>query len=632
MPDVRMPDGTIIRNVPEGTTKAELQRKLAAHSQPAAKPKSWGENLWQSTKNAAAGAVEFAAAVPDAATDAMAGAMRYGAQGVDAVGGAGLRAIGADGAADSLHRGAQMADKAWSAPAKIGNIGAKIAPEPTDTAGKVARFGAGMIATAGLGAAASKAPTAIRTMLGAPPTPPIPRNALAQAAGRNTAGQQLIADGQRVGGRVMTSDALPPKTFVGKSVQAVGERIPVLGTGGQRAAQQGERVEAVRNIAREYGAASGDDLTSPAIDGVMADFAKTRGAAVARYAKAKTAVIDGTVGVVPVGNTMRALDAEIARLGKVGTDASQAVVAKLQNWKSALQGKDLPTIDLIRAEMGQAFKDPSLASIKTAGEKSLQSIYGPMKADMGEFIKTAGGPDKLAQWNKANLVLSGMANELKVSTLKSVLRTGEGSPEDVAKILFSNKPSLVRRLYAGLSNDGKVKAQAAIMHRAIEKSGGMETASPEKFITQMTALGKSTGVFFQGDDLARVNGLVRYLKGTARAGQAGVMTNSGQQAVPFLVGGAAATHPLLVGGGALIARAYESAPVRNLLVGLAKTQPGSKAEAAILKRIAAPMAVIISRESEALSKAANSNVYAPLAASQGSSGDQQQQDQPAPQP
>jgi hypothetical protein len=34
MPDVRMPDGTIIRNVPEGTTRAQLQEKIAQSKKP----------------------------------------------------------------------------------------------------------------------------------------------------------------------------------------------------------------------------------------------------------------------------------------------------------------------------------------------------------------------------------------------------------------------------------------------------------------------------------------------------------------------------------------------------------------------------------------------------------------------
>src|SRR5687767_5107795 len=44
--DVRMPDGTVIKNVPEGTTKSELQRKLDARSaQPQAAPPKRGLNV-----------------------------------------------------------------------------------------------------------------------------------------------------------------------------------------------------------------------------------------------------------------------------------------------------------------------------------------------------------------------------------------------------------------------------------------------------------------------------------------------------------------------------------------------------------------------------------------------------------
>ncbi len=43
MPDVRMPDGTIIRNVPEGTTRAQLTARLVkARQQPAPKPRTKG--------------------------------------------------------------------------------------------------------------------------------------------------------------------------------------------------------------------------------------------------------------------------------------------------------------------------------------------------------------------------------------------------------------------------------------------------------------------------------------------------------------------------------------------------------------------------------------------------------------
>lgn len=64
------------------------------------------------------------------------------------------------------------------------------------------------------------------------------------------------------------------------------------------------------------------------------------------------------------------------------------------------------------------------------------------------------------------------------------------------------------------------------------------------------------------------------------AGQAGVTTPTGQQAIPFIMGIGTVTNPALlgVGGGyGLLARMYESEPARNAMLRLANTPRGSTA-------------------------------------------------------
>lgn len=647
--ELKAPNGkTYTIEGPEGATveqvRAEILRRdpsagRAAAPRPAQRP-SIGNALMEAANTTAA-----------RVTEGMAGPLemlstpgRLVNRGLNRmIGGAGdavLRGLGMNGPANSLMKATQSADRGLANSRPVTTVTERNSPLDQRTGGAMGDF-VGQMAGG---------------MLLPVPGGPKARPRIPTAPARATAAQQVVREGQRQGVRVMTSDVRPPRTFVGKSVQSLGERVPILGTGGGRAAQQTERVEAVRNLAREYGAATGDDLTAPALTDVMDDFARTRGAEVSNFARTKTAIIEGLQGPVAVPNTTRALDAQIAKFSKVDTPAARTLVSKLEGWKQALlvpgrteatglldasanpivrtiapQGKGLSTIDLIRAEMGQAFKDPSLASIKDAGEKAMQSIYGPMKSDMGAFIKTVGGPDKLAQWNKSNAMLSGMADELSVTTLRGVLRSGKGTPEDVAKILFSNKPSLVRRLYNNTSSEGRMKAQAAILQRAIEKSGGMEATSPEKFVTQVGALGKSIGVFFPEQDMARIDGLTRLLKSTARAGQAGVMTNSGQQAVPFLVGGAAVSHPWLVGGGALLARAYESAPVRNALLKLGRAPAGSKAEGIMMERAAVALSSQISKLTEGWAVVGlNDNVGVSAAAGDGQEYQDEQQPPLAP--
>jgi hypothetical protein len=177
-----------------------------------------------------------------------------------------------------------------------------------------------------------------------------------------------------------------------------------------------------------------------------------------------------------------------------------------------------------------------------------------------------------------------MVGDLKNSALKKALNTADMTPENVSSLLFSQKPSDVRMLYAGLSPGGRAKAQAAIIQRAVEMSGGMENLSPDRFATKISSLGKSTGVFFQGDDLARIEGLTRVLKATQRASQAAVSPPTGVQAAPYAMGAgftALLGLPKGIGGCGsygLLARAYESAPVRNLLLKLGQSKAGSRQE------------------------------------------------------
>ena len=64
---------------------------------------------------------------------------------------------------------------------------------------------------------------------------------VAQAAKAPVPVNPTVQAGEAANVPIMTSDVNPPNTFLGKQAQAVGERIPVIGTQAQRAAQQEAR-------------------------------------------------------------------------------------------------------------------------------------------------------------------------------------------------------------------------------------------------------------------------------------------------------------------------------------------------------------------------------------------------------
>lgn len=576
-----------------------------------------GQRLWTSAKNIAAGAVEGPGSLADFAATGAGKVMSL----VPSASAVVNEVIGNKGAADfSRSVASRLAN-----PSQIRDVTESVVPQPKDwntwLQRQVMGFGTGTAAlpakamTRAAELVAGRVPKTMSPAVRAYAPPP----------------KTVVDAGKQAGVRVLTSDVRPPRTFIGRSTQAVGERIPFAGTGGVRQAQQAERVEAVRNLASEYGALA----ETPAIDSVMADLAAKRGAELTRQTNAKTAVIGKLQGVVPVDKTIAAIDQQIGKLQKVGTDASNAIIGKLQNWRQAVAGKDLSTIELIRKEMGEAFKDQGLAGIRKAGEKALNAIYGPLRDDMGTFIKAVGDKTDFTKWKTANDRLAAMAGELGNATLKKVLTTGEMTPENVAKLLFSQKPSDVRRLYGGLSAVGRSRAQSAIIQKALEKSSGVEGLSPDRFAGQISALGKSIGVFFQGDDLARIEGLHRVLSATRRAGQASLHPPTGvQNTVPILAAvladalGSAGAAIATGAGAGLLAKAYESAPVRNALLLLSKTKPGSRQEATMMKRVATAIATTTAQNrSSSLPAAMNENIplVARSAASPGADAEEQQQ-------
>jgi len=450
----------------------------------------------------------------------------------------------------------------------------------------------------------------------------------AQNLGANlprTVAEQAVNDANSVGGRLMTSDVFPAKPGpVSNLYKNLSEKNPLYGTGGMRAEQQGQRVDAIKTLLSDYGATDVDHASAA----VMADLAQRRGDELSRLSQQKNSVIDKlslpTLGapasagpatttglaqggipsrVVPMKATNQALDNAIVYLQQLKTDSVKPAIAKLQDWKSAIDGQDLTNIEALRKQIGEDFKAPDLASTRSTVDKRLSEIYGAVNQDMGDYIKTVGGPQDYLQWKSANEQLHGMADELNKGTLATILRTGEATPEVVQRLLFSSKPSDVAALYKNLSPEGRISAQAAILSRAAEGAytSGTDNISPEKFLTQVQKLGGPLGIFFEGADKARIEGLARYLNLTRRASQANLNPQTGQQLLaPAMLSGSGAGLTSMLGGdpylGAaataasglglgLLSRAYESAPVRDALVKLSKAKAGSFDEGSLFKRI-----------------------------------------------
>lgn len=513
--------------------------------------------------------------------------------------------------------------------------------------------------------------------------------AAARPLAPRTPAKQLPSDldeAQRAGIQVLTSDVIPPRTFAQKWMQAVGERVPVAGTGPVRQAQQSQRVQAVKDVAQDFGITD----TQVSAKQIWDDLAAKRGADLTKYTGAKNEVIQkisqaqsnytlgqqmakeadeltqqagklyadqaklvnrvtnlqkrdlGWAGqqridrlnqriaeyrsaideaqtaavqkrelaqvmmndvsgkAVDLPRTMAKIDEEIANLTKLNNPQFDPAINILRDWKASIQNQDLASVEALRKQLGEAFKDPQLGQVRSLGEKAVSNIYRPLVEDMGDFIKANGDRRDFMKWKVANARLADMMDDASKTALESVLKKGDKTPEVVLDMLFSRKPSEVAQLYRNLTPAGRANARSAIITRAIEKAGGIDNVSPDRFANQVRDLGKSINIFFSGDDLKRVEGLARVINLTKRAGEAAALPPSGVQNFYAMLGiggagvggglpGAVATAAGMASvGGA--ARLYESAAVRNLLTKFPQVRPGSAEEAELLKRLMSTLA------------------------------------------
>jgi hypothetical protein len=383
--------------------------------------------------------------------------------------------------------------------------------------------------------------------------------------------------------RLMTSDVAPPRTFMGKIAQSTGERVPIAGTGAARVAQQEQRVRAVEDFINEYAAPD----AVPAINAVAEDLIATRRDTITALKKQKTDVIDklAAAGTVPLQNTNLAIRQEIKRLKSLKDKDLDPVIRRLENRLESLKGQDLINVEAIRKQVGETFKAPDLAAVRGIGEEALSRIYRPLREDMTRFIKDNASPQDFTRWQVANKRLAELAGELQENALRNALKRGQQTPEAVASLLFANTPSYVKSLYRNLSENGKRAARVALINKAARDAGGIDNINPQTFAKKVKGLGDQIGIFFDKKEMDKLNGLVRALDLSERAQTAGVVTATGQQSVPFVAGSfltelLGTTGAAIVGAGSIgsLARVYESATVRNLLMRLAKTDRGSTQE------------------------------------------------------
>ena len=459
----------------------------------------------------------------------------------------------------------------------------RIATQAPSIAGRVAQGTSRLLAENAVGSMAANSnqdnPGALATDLGTGVVMGGAINQIGRVAGAAYRGvkgaispeaQQAIRFANSADVPLHTTDVLQPNSRVGRMAQTTAENIPFAGTSSMRAGQQ----EARSQLVNEYASRFGEYDPSIVIGSLKSKTAGIKQAAGNRLEQVQSAMTG--VNIQPT-RSLQQIDDEISSLQKLGKVADNDTISKLQAYRDELAGGnvDLQQLSNLRSQFRQDVKGERVV-MPNRSDAAIQRVYRAMTGDIDSSIGQNLGNDTLRRYKQANAVYADEASKLQNTRLKNVLMKGDLTPEVVNNMLFSKNKSEVQNLYNSVGQIGRAQMRNGIIGKAMEKSGG----SPDQFLRQVNLMSSQTGIAFKGRDAAYLKGLKNYLESTKRAGQAGVTTPTGQQAIPFIMGIGTVTNPALIGVGGgygLLARMYESEPARNAMLRLANTPRGSTA-------------------------------------------------------
>ena len=401
-----------------------------------------------------------------------------------------------------------------------------------------------------------------------------------------------LREAEKIGIEPLTSQTFPPKTPLENALAKAREMTP-YGTGSLLQNQEEKRISVARDLLQDFGADLPGTDYLPELTKQLTD---RRMGIVNKFKSMKMDVINklSAIGKKPnVDHTVQVVDDEIKRLKKISpTGGFDKAIAELESFGLDVIGQDLSTLESRRKLLGLQFNAPEMATVKDEGQKSIEAIYAALRDDMGSFIKAEGGRTDYTRWRIGNNNLSDMADELRDNTLKKVLNNADTTPEKVRELLFSQNKSSIQRLYDNLDANGKATARAAILRKAADQAGGIEEMTPNKFLGKLKKLEDETGIFFKKDERRQLDGLMRALNFTKRAGEFAANPPTGTQLSAFGMGsfltsilGGVAGVVTATGLGTAATRIYESKPVRELLLKLPSIKAGSPEEFSVMKRL-----------------------------------------------
>lgn len=405
-----------------------------------------------------------------------------------------------------------------------------------------------------------------------------------------------IATSESMGVTPMTSDVIPPKNAFTRGLTQDAEGA-LLGTGSKRAEQYAKRSQLVKKQLEKYGE------YSPSV--VVNDL---YGSLKSRKDSAGSVIEDITtkMGDTPVdtSKSIKVIDNVLTRANRLGKVANKDLIRGLSDLREELAKPDIDfgLLRELRSALRESIQGDAMVFPNSA-KAATDAVERAMGADLRNNAARYLGAGEAARYVKANSDYSNVFNKALNKMIANNLNKAkkEFTPELINSVVFSRKPSDIKRIWPALSEDGKNAMRAAYISKIAEKAGD----SPTKFLTELNKLksqsdGQIYNTIFSGRHMKELDALHEVLQQTARSDAANVVTQTGQsQANRIRTIGATATLGVSMGieaGFGAMMRLYESKAARNMLLRLANVKPGTPAYERALNQAANAVRPLLTNE------------------------------------
>lgn len=387
--------------------------------------------------------------------------------------------------------------------------------------------------------------------------------------------KQLIDTAEGMGVTPMTSDMIKPGNAFTRGIQQDAEGS-LLGTGAKRAEQYASRSQLVKNQLDKYGEYS----PSVVVDDLYGSL-KSRKDSAGGVIDDITTKMGGTP--VDTSNSIKVIDNVLSRANRLGKTANKDLIRGLSDLREELSKPDID-FGLLREQrsaLRESIQGNSMVFPNSA-KSATDAVERAMGTDLRNNAAKSLGAGEAARYVKANSDYSNVFNKVLNKRIANNLNKAkkEFTPELINSVVYSRKPSDIKRIWPALSEDGKDAMRAAYISKIAEKAED----SPAKFLTELNKLksqsdGQIYSTIFSGRHMKELDALQDVLAKTARSDAANVVTQTGQSQANRLrmIGGITTlgTSLGLEGAFGTLMRIYESKPTRNMLLRLANTKPGT---------------------------------------------------------